>query len=824
MSNSLFINRKQDLSTLQRWLNEEQQGQSKVLLITAPSGVGKTELVKKALTSYVAMPVIDVQIVDHPTFVPAEGEYLEYMLNALVSTSKSDKRIDSIEKFVSTREGLALGKRAFSALIEYLGNRYAGEETVKQIKSILNADVSTGKHLEVRIPEIVKDQLLIYASQVFSSSPCVIRIENIQKIDKYSLEYLKKFFIQYPGLVGILEYTEHQTNTIDSEIIRAAIETPETSYKSYHLKRIPPEELIDGLKDRPDILLSALIKHYDAQNGNLRVIIDMQIIAESHSENTNLDETSAATSQVSSTTRALRSMENDKHFLLAMIMSHGSQVDEDILIAALSNQEQSIAFLQSLGSLDIRGKLDDLCQIGYLKRYDGSVKISHDSVTIAYLSDQSYKKYQIIANDVWKQFYRAFLDENDPFVPRIEALYWLAIFYLAADQIEQLIWVLEQCGHAALKSFSPKRLVSLFERITRYTVESIAPISIERLTILIERQAAILYDACWIDETCACLEQIKVRSLAAELIYADACIATNRFERGFEILDELDALYSGTDHKARSIRLRTGLIRLHGLRSDGNLTGCEELFRYLLSWDDFREDKVFACVLRYVDVGLYKDAHMEECIELLSQSIELCKKSSLLADEAAARLALCQYLGYQGNLIHARKELEAVAALADRVWISRYAILNNNAVLDLLEGNSFVEADKALATALMLATEDGDRILLLSNQLATGNPWAANQLSRLVESIPDLSAELSKIAHFNLSVHYSEQSNPLLADYHLKKASTLPDEMDEEFWECALRGKQPVSDGVRLRLSKKYYLVFIVYWRLTSETFQSIND
>ena len=319
-----------------------------------------------------------------------------------------------------------------------------------------------------------------------------------------------------------------------------------------------------------------------------------------------------------------------------------------------------------------------------------------------------------------------------------------------------------------------------------------------------------------------CLERATHLSLAGRLMYADACIVTNRSEQGFAVIDEIEAKTSKDASFYHSVMLRTGLIRLNGFRSAGRLSECEMLFRKLLRMNDELSDRERAFLLRSSDVGLFRDDDTPEVIRHLEASVGLCQKYGLLSDEAAGRLALCQHLAYDGALDDAQRHLNIVAELSSRIWIERYSLLNNQAILMLLRGSNKEIAVKHLNKAIMLATEDGDRLLLLCNLLGAGQHHAAFELSRLVDDIPDLGEELAKIAHYNLFLLYADNGEKGLAQIHLQKAMAMADEPDSDFWRCALRGGLANDQGTRLRIAHRYCLTFIVPWRLTSHTFKGI--
>ena len=189
--NNLFINRKAELSYLKQWLGQERK-ESKILLMRAPTGVGKTDLVRHAVQE-ATVPVIRVQVVDHPDFTADDGEYLLRLFRSLAQQSIRDDRILGIETFLLLRNGDQTALKAAGAAAKHFalnfGKKYLGDDGVRAVKDILSTDVKRLRQLSEGRPEIIRDEIISYTVAVLSSVHCIIQIENIQKIDRTSLEF-----------------------------------------------------------------------------------------------------------------------------------------------------------------------------------------------------------------------------------------------------------------------------------------------------------------------------------------------------------------------------------------------------------------------------------------------------------------------------------------------------------------------------------------------------------------------------------------------------------------------------------------------------------
>ncbi|WP_320008083.1 hypothetical protein [Maridesulfovibrio sp.] len=795
------------------------ESESKILLLKGPTGIGKTKLVTQSLHE-IDIPVVHVKVVDYPKYVADNGEYLLKIFKSIVVLAEKNDNVVGIETFLALRNGKHIAYNTAGTIVKQfalqMSKKYLGDEGVQVIKEVLNTDIKNLRQLGDGKPEVIKDEILSYTELVLSSMQCIIQIENIQKIDQTSLEYLNHAFARHKCIKGVFEYTSMSDNSLSCEAIHAALKSTNSNCRIYELQPIAIEELLDGLKDRPEIFKTALTRHYQDQGYNLRVIVDVSILsANLKTELELLDhEQNNSTSEY-----VIRSLSNTQRFMLGLIIAHGGEVDSDLIRAAIAvNHEKMFTF--GVG-LNFQRELKDLCDFEYLKHDGHKIRVAHDSITTGYLNTMSNKKYIILANDTWECFYSKVIENNDPFL-KTDALYWLPVLYLSSNKLEQLIAMLEQHGRSALNSFSPRRLVDVFKKIQLLGSKVALTITQSRLDALIERQAIVLFDSCLLDEACGCFDQVVTKSLVGKLIYADACVGTERFDTGLSVIENVEECYSDSSLH-RPIHVLTGMIKIHAYRTDGQLQQAESTYRKLLSWKEFLDEPLYASLLRYADVGLYKDHDIAECIKLLELGVDLCQKHNLLSDEASAHIALSQHFGYIGDLERAKEELEIAEEISQKVWIERYSITNNQAVLDIMSGKK-KEAEAAFQRSLLLATEAGDRLLILCNYLSVGNSSVAEELSLLLEGITDFNEELAKIAQYNLGIFYAEQGNNILSKLYLEEAAKMDDSMDEDFWSCALRGNTPQYSSTLHRLKYKYYLVFIVRWQLSSSTLQSISN
>lgn len=801
-----FINRKRELRHLSKIIDERSKDRP-ILIVSAETGVGKTLLLDKLLTRADILPIVHVKMIDRPRFAAEDGEYISRLFKAVADSASHDHRLPKFEEFQQSKRSESTLRALSRGVAVHVGTKYIGEEATKAITGVADQMTKNGAS--------TIDNIELYALDVFERCECMVRIENAQKIDYQSLERLSMVLSQYRGVYSILEYTDKVEGAMPLDTMRACFEVNDLKIDYYPLDPIDIDELYSEVKYFPELMTQLLNRYYKSENGNLRVLVDLRIAASLSMKEQ--DRIYKDADSVSTTRAVIHALGNPKRLLLLMLASHGGEADYDILMAAIGSLSHDEA--RSLGVTDSVGILQELCEIRYITRSADKVRISHDSILPALNGDPRNRKILIVGSSIWARFYRDIVDRHDPFISRAEALHRLSLLYSTSGQLDQLLWTLEQCGHSALASLAPKRLVSLFDQIAQGATNGFG-IDASQVDNLLERQAEILYDANWLDEACDCFARVKDISLPARLMHADACIGTSRADDGFADLDVLEREFDGRDQRSKAVRLSIDLIRLHGLRAAGKLEDCEELFRRIVNDRPSFPPIKQAFILRSSDVGLFRDDDVSEVIGNLTRAIDICKENRLYADEVAARLALSQHLGYSDRFNDALAQLDAAEQLAHIVWIERYTILNNRAVLSFMRSKRSDDAISGLSKALLLATEDGDRLLILANLLAAGQGFAAQQLIYLLEKIDGLSHELAKIAHYNLAVHFAASGNEGSAGEHRAIAMSMSDEPDNRFWKSALHGYEPANEVIRSRIAQGYYLTLMSHWRLTSSTFK----
>ena len=485
-----FINRNKDIEIISEILNKN-ISKGTILLIAARTGVGKTSLLDKILQDYRRHPVVHVKVVDHPGYSAEEGDYIHRIYRAIADTAQHDTRLPNFKSFQDNLKKKKTTKKITKGFVNHIGGKFIGNDTVDAITDLVNTD-------PVKYPNSQEAELELYGLDVLESCPCVVRIENFQKIDSKSLEMTSRFLQINQKVFGIFEYTEETHNGIPIETIQTTFQHRAIHFLAYRLSVIDPEEIFNNLKCNQDIMFAAFKRHYTAQNGNLRIIVDLNVWVNQSDSSQRSRKKIISSSDLVTTRAILRSLDNPKRFVLALIAVHRAEIEIDILLAAVKAlPDQQV---QELGIIDLQGILKALHEIKYLKLDGTRVLIAHDSITDVYMADFLNKKFVLIANDIWINFYKMIIDTGDPFIPHHEALHWLALFFSATDRITNLMWVLEMCGQAALQSLAPRRVVSLFDQIIRSANHSSSQISLSHLDRLIEYQGEILYDANWVDE------------------------------------------------------------------------------------------------------------------------------------------------------------------------------------------------------------------------------------------------------------------------------------------------------------------------------------
>lgn len=662
MSKEVFYNRTSETDKMVYMVNEQTLN-NKIILIAGRTGIGKSAFVDKVLSD---------ELRDHMSFrvniCKASADTIEnlYYINAFyreLAHLANEKMFDNI------RSPLQQGAMNLKNLLSF------------GVDVLLDKTVGEGNTLHEPTDERSVLRKKDYIISVLQKNAFIITIDNIQSIDMQSLEILKDILNHIRNTTFIFEYTtENESENDKAFSFYNALRRFNATVHFFEMKCL---DYIEAKKLAPPGFAENQVRAlYQRSNGNL---VKIQLADKSMSLDDNPIEV------------RLSHLSKDNWFLVNLLYLNESPISYEDLYRILVGNLDAPPFSEQKLFMCL-GELETKKIIRVLN--SGEIRIYHDSI-ISQLDIQSPSALLYSAYRVLKEYYCRKLCEtqNDDAVEHLFCLYLrfsdeelLTIF----PQIAKIIRSYKY-PHTAIN-----KLISYREKIQ--LKGCLNPRLYEKLVILLVN-LCIEYGL-W-EEALSNLNLIysptnpyhratkaAVLSLdftneeSIELIYALIKQATSPREKLTSELCLLSAKMARQPRK-ESIKIAQKMI------ATTEYQNCLE-YAFLLS--------------NYAELI----NNTQECINLYKQAIEILHRVG--RDELGANILvfLSMIYAYEGSIFDARKVLDFAKKLGG---VKESYLLNNYAVLDILEGKATADNTKQLSDALLLTCDPYEKILILCNLL-----------------------------------------------------------------------------------------------------------
>jgi hypothetical protein len=806
----MFINRQAEIA----FLSDEsvvQPERSKLIIILGPSGVGKSALVSQCLEKERARKHFEVAVENHPRNKDEDRLFLTRLAGSMIQASKVDRAIPSLQEVLHKNYQTKALKSFCTSLAKHFGKKFVGEEAYGVLESVATAITTGAKDL----PEMMTPELELYIQQVVLRIPSLIKLENAQLLDRRSHEFFLNLFSESRNLLGIFEVTT--SSNVDTSALGRSFEERQVDVRFLSIGRLRLDDIIYELREKPEQVIQLMSRSYDASDGNLH---PLQILT-AYSDK-GWAQGFGEVTYAGLTKRLIEAMPRSEQVLLAAVVVHAGFAREDIIRAFFASSDT----LDQLGlvEFDLEVTLSILIAKYFLAKGGDAIRTRHDSIITTVSQIDRLEPTTAALGKAWRGFYQSINSRGgDFFLSKSEVLDWLTYFNARLQDTVQTLRCLEEIGRLSFNSVAPSRLLEYLTGIRGRLARLGGPQARTTLDHLLRQQAFLLYEAGWFDEALECLTSIIEPQVACQLLKAELLCAIGRADEGVRLAEELASDLQGDAWACAN------LIRLHGLRMLDDLDQCRKLFFRLLENDSLTRSELYPTLLRFADLALNKDSDQNSCIEFIEKSINVASQLGLEREEALARMALVQQLGYVGAFDKIESNLSAIEDVASRIWLQRYPLINNRAVLGLHQGAPSLDILRMLSQALVLCSEFLDRLIVKNNQLVAGCLGmrhetvikSLDELISIVRERAEIELEIKKIVLFNVAKACIWLKRVDEGNQYLERARLINTQMDESYWRYVLYGgDQPEDESGRLKLG--FYPIFISHWYLSSSAFERI--
>lgn len=769
--NTELLDRNTEISDVVEIINLPTES-NKIIFLTGISGIGKSGLVEKlSQSSSLKDIIISVKISKSSVDTIENQQYF----NAIYKTVTKYAKNKMFDKILSpAQQGAKSLKNLCRILLDIIKNKLGINETTFLAEPEENDSI------------IRKKDYLLY---ILKKANVILDIENIQNIDTQSLEILKEIMFESNDKTFIFEYTLTENNHKHFENLYK--EFKEINHQIWCYKVEKMDFLIAKELAPKNILIEEekLRVLYEKSNGNLMEII----LANTNMENakSNID-------------LKIKTLSSDEKYILYIIYLNNSPIhyDELITMTIIECSERIVRSLEQLKQI-----VDNLHNKKILSIESDFIKIKHDSI-IEMLQQYVATPILYCAYTSLKEYYNKRLDSIPMAVERLLFLYL---------------------------NFSDQELLTFLPKVKEYILNLKYPdLIITKLGYFREDMKIVglngfngtYYLTLMIVEICINKKMGEEAQRNLDLIFDEnneyhIALQAQIFslQESKEAHDELCQLLLKASPNSR-LQLICEICLLYLKTKLFPSTQTESYGKKLIENTSYQSYVEYAFLLRnYAELCESTDV----CTDLYLKALHIFEQNNMFHEIASVYISLSMLHAYDGNISLAKQYIEDAININDSE-LSLCYILNNKAVLQILEKKYNKTTEKNLRDALLLAVSRYEKLIIYANLMIyyclEKNFSKANEFAMKIENshYEDFKyEELLHIIYQNLYYFYSIfEHNNIKKIYYYNRIIALINSPDiRESTKKLASGMNHFIEVSYFYAQFPYRVDFLGYWEIT---------
>lgn len=760
-----FVNRYKEFSLLEELSNEIGRNNN-IVMLCGQSGVGKSELTNKFIRQkegYVPGIKVSIQQAEKNSY--SSGYYITRLARTLHEyATLNDSKFDTLTQFLKKgRDSTVL----FKKVKEHIKTDLASKVMLGNVaKGFFDLWTGTGEFDVSRFFESTHSDILItnyeYVKHVCCTYSLIINIENIQSIDARSLELFIDVLQRSNNCLFLLEYTDDDhTGYSFGELVKV-FEQNNLAITPLSVNPLNADDVKKLIDEYPQITWDLLSNSYVNWNGNLRLLMDILTRVKY-----GLPVGTKKIDIQTGTKEHLRSLSHADLFMLSVIATHKEPAERNML-AALSSFRDAGPYV-----IDIAVPLDSLTKRNLIKCSNSEVVLAHDSILNELSTLERYDVYTAIAQRFWLESYEQLFHQNDLYTARgtllMKILYFASLLCYDA-KILQMLGVIDT---EALKSRDPERMIRYVEEVKNNLSQKADGRYAERIHNINLWLIEIWYKLGNSRKAWAILQETEIKSRTCKVLKAMLLEQVGQHQAALDFCDnELKDATIGTSYE-----LTLRLVKLVTNYDIGATAESDEDFFLLYDNPRYRDCLEYGFLLRNAElVFSYQDS-----LPYYVQSIDHFMKFNATRQAAFSRITYGVHLGLTGKYQEAEKQfMLAMQELGD-VITEKHTLLNNLAVLQIMQRIYNGDAADLLKSALVTATGDFEKVAIMINYLSIMD-WhdKRNEVELTIESILRIlqnpsfaNKEIIGYAYYDFFKYYERTGNHLKAKTYRQKLINL---------------------------------------------------
>lgn len=712
------------------------RGQRQIIVLAGTSGVGKSSLAEKLLRD---------ELHDYKSVTVPMGKSSVSTIENLSYFDTLYRKLNDLakeRKEFRIKTASQCGRRNF---IHWLRFGWSA------LKSHFGIDPEMRIYEPIEEPRISSKKQ--YILSVLKKGPFIINVQNIHNIDTQSAELFRNISQSIPDLIWMVEYTVsgedyEQLYTFCNEWKCVA----EPSL--YIIKKLdfdlafnlaPPEVRNPQQRKRIEA-------QYEKSHGNLLTIM---VVPKNLDEDGDYIQTK------------LVSLSQDEKYIVYILYLNESPVPESMLYSILTRADENREQV-SFSTSKIRELLEKLENDNIIKKRDRAYSIKHDTL-IRVLSGISITPSNFLAFRSLEIYYQEMLERR--VWEQAEPVNHLFSLYVRFHN-EKLIDLLPKLWELIISAKYPEDIIEKIDSYKHYMLEHGGT------------DFHILYPvARFLTEVCI---RLQYPDQAQENLDLMRAIKPSQYVTGLqgaiyalrstpENWDRLNNMIAKADNYTR-LRLSLCLCRLRIMMRSCNSSKPQSYAEELLACSSYKGYPEYGFLLHnYAEFSVTPD----EALNYYNQALDIFKKHGMVNMQAETLISMSMAYSYAGQLRKANKCLQRAMTLSPK-WIPETILLNNSAVIEILDGKLCSSVLSKLADAALMNVNPYELLIIKSNWLVglilTNH---MNQAADLVDEIEKSSYEeyqyedFLHIVYQNLYFYYTKARNDQKIYYYRDKLVAL---------------------------------------------------
>jgi hypothetical protein len=686
----VFINRTQELKFLRNDVKINID-KSRFLLVSAKSGIGKSELIDKVFSENTVLK-FRVKIPQSSEMMVSEGFFFKELTKLFHNNSIEFDQYASLTEYIDKNtfyKGIALGVK--NTLFKYIGIKTFNDGYKEARKK--NNDIKKWISGDEELLSICFSYLLY----VLKTNKVFIAFDNFQKVDDLSLALLKDLMVSTTNGYFVGEYTIKQDHfEVEDQLSRLRDENIRLNLLK--ISKIPKKELIDAVLNEKDLIIGILQDSYDKSEGNLHKFKLLRQTFAHNDLNIQLNDIDSVTSSI------LNRMDHLSILLLTYVDIHAGRVEKKNFYTFLrfichDNKFESDKHLQIL---------NDLHRINLINIGANHISINHDSISEDLSKIHHYRKVISIASREWLRFY-AFMEKQpiNSELDYIDNLLWQVHFLIKIKSFDEIVNILEKVSQCIAEEPS-NNVINYLDKIaeiyrSNYN-KDIATLSVVKWLVVTYYQCG--YHKRIVDF----INSDELEDPTILLCYL-ASGSTNHTMHEL-VLRKINII----KHKVSdNVLLALKLIEIRTLRSCYNLDLAKKKWLRYYKKGTFLNTSFEAHFLKYVSLVIHDDFTFR--VDCLEKALKLYEQNNDKYGMISSYSTISRDCAYLNQIERAEYYINKSDEISYNSIYPKYQIYNNQSVIDLIKRKVNPRTKERLANALKICTNSGNQLIISSNLL-----------------------------------------------------------------------------------------------------------